>query len=164
VSDAKGPEARATPSAPSQGTPAPLVLTAFAAFCVLATVGECVLLLFQSVLESAPYARIVPILGWVPGMPYMFALYWALQLRWRPSATARRAALVMLLLGATFGLIEFVISLRRENYGNPWLTVSAWRPLVTVALPLLWSALLMSPAVVKFCRVGSQAPAPAAAP
>jgi hypothetical protein len=153
-----------TQTVPSHGTRVPLVLTAFAAFCVLATLGECLLIVFQSVLQSTSYARVVPFVGWVPGMPYMFALYWALQLRWRPSASARRVAVLMLIVGATIGLIDFLTSFRRENYGNPWLTVSAWRPLVTVALPLLWSALLMSPAVTKFYRAGPPATAQAPPP
>ena len=155
---------KATSPMPGHGTRVPLVLTAFAAFCVLATVGECFVVLFQGVLQSTSYARVVPFVGWVPGMPYMFALFWAIQLRRRPNTLARRAALLMLILGATFGFIEFLISFHRKNYGNPWLTVSPWRPLVTVALPLLWSALLMSPPVVKFCGARSLATVQAAAP
>jgi hypothetical protein len=137
------------------GTRVPLVVTAFAAFCVLATAGECLLIVSHPILQSALYARIVPVVGWLPGLPYMFALFWALRLRWRPSASARLAALLMLALGATFGVIDFLISFHRENYGNPWLTVSAWRPLVTVALPLVWCVLLMTPRAVRFCRAGS---------
>jgi len=118
------------------------------------TAAECILALFHNVLADA-YARIVPVVGWIPGLPFMAALYWAFQLRWRPSTFARRAALFMLLLGAVLGLVKFLTSYRQANYGNPWLTVSAWQTVATVALPLVWFVLLLSPAVVRFCRAGS---------
>ena len=143
-----------TPTVPASGTSVPKVISAFVGFCVFATAAECILILFHNVLADA-YARIVPFVGWLPGLPFMAALYWAFQLRWRPSTFARRAAFFMLLLGAVLGLVKFLTSYRQANYGNPWLTVSAWQPVATVALPLVWFVLLLSPAVVRFCRAGS---------
>ncbi len=127
----------------------PAVLTAFTVFSVLVTLGSLALLRAPTLAE-----RIVPFTGWVPGMSYMFALVFALQLRWRPNAVSHLGILGILVLGAVFGVIGF-IQRPSMDYGNPWLTVSPWRPLWTVALPLAWCALLLSPGVIRFCRPAS---------
>ena len=136
--------------------PPPLVVTGFAAFCVLATVCEVLLLLYYGLTKSAPpfYERIVPFVGWVPTIPFTFALYWALVLRFRPRFMALLAALGMLSLGVFLGGVTFLSHYHRENYGNPWLTVSGWQLLFTVALPLVWAVLLLSPRVIRFSRAG----------
>jgi hypothetical protein len=151
-------QAASAPAAASVLGRAPLVVTAFAVFCVLATLAEVLLLLAYHYLPEAASSlsgRIVPFVGWVPAMPYMFALYWALRLRWRPSRPAHLTALGMLALGAALGVIDFLGHLGRANYGNPMLTVSPWRPLWTVVVPLLWLGLLLTPQALRFRRGGS---------
>jgi hypothetical protein len=157
----QGQQSAMAPPAASVPSRAPLVVTAFAAFCVLATLSQVLLLLSYRFLPEAASSlsrRITPFLGWLPAMPYMSALYWALYLRWRPNFFVHLAALTFLMLGAAFGAFDFLRHLGRENYGNPMLTVSAWQPLWTVVLPLLWCGLLLTPKVLVFRRRSFHAP------
>lgn len=138
---------------PSRRGPVPFAVSAFAGFCALATLAEILLLVsyhFQPEAAEALTRRIVPFVGWLPAMPYMFALYWAVLLRWRPSRFAHLAALAMLAFGPVIGTIDYLRHVGRENYGNPMLTVNAWQPLFTVVLPLLWCGLLLTPRVLEF--------------
>ena len=133
----------------------PYVVTAFAAFCVVATLAQVLLLLSYRFLPEAATSltlSVTPFVGWLPAMPYMFALYWALHLRWRPSPFAHLAAIGLLAFGAAIGAFDCVRHIGRETWGNPMLTVSAWQPLWTVALPLLWCGLLLTPNVLRFRR------------
>ena len=142
--------------------PVPFVVTAFAAFCALATLAQLLLLLsYRFLPETATSLTlcVTPFVGWLPAMPYMFALYWALHLRWRPSPFAHLAAIGLLALGAAFGAFDFFRHVGRETYGNPMLTASAWQPLWTVVLPLLWCGLLLTPKVLLFRRSTSYRPA-----
>ena len=144
----------------------PIVVTAFAAFCIFTTLAQVLLLLAYRYLPEAASSfsrRIVPFVGWVPAMPYMFALYWALYLRWRPSFFPHIAAIGLLVLGAAQGAFDFLRHVGRETYGNPMLTASAWQPLWTVVLPLLWCGLLLTPKVLLFRRSTSSGPAQRAA-
>jgi len=142
--------------------PVPLVVTAFVAFCVLATLAQVLLLVSYRFLPEAATSLtllITPFVGWLPAMPYMFALYWALHLRWRPKPFAHLAAIGLLVLGAAFGAFDYLRHVGRETYGNPMLTASAWQPLWTVVLPLLWCGLLLTPKVLLFRRSTSYRPA-----
>ena len=118
---------------------------------------------FQPEAAASLTRRIVPFVGWLPALPYMFALYWAVHLRWRPSLFAHLTSISLLALGAAFGAFDFLRHFRRENYGNPMLTVSPWRPLWTVVLPLLWCGLLLTPKVLLFRRRTSSGPVQRAA-
>ncbi len=141
----------------SEGARVPAVLVAFVAFSVLTTMGS-LALFWLPVLHE----RLVPFIGWGPAMPYTFGLIFAIALWWRPNRVFHVAILGFLLLGAAFGAFEF-LNRSRETWGNPWLTVSVWRPIWTVALPLVWCGLLLSPGVVRYCRTTSTGDARAAA-
>ena len=136
------------PNAMTNGR-APAVVITYLWFSVLITLGELGLFFARGI-----HAQVVPFIGWVPSMPYMFGLYWAFLLYRRPSWFARWAIVGTLAVGAAIGLFEYNAR-PREAFGNPWLTVSPWQPLWTVALPLLWCCLLFLPTVSRYCRVAA---------
>jgi len=89
-------------------------------------------------------ARTVPFTGWVASMPYMFGLGWVIHLMLtRDRRPAMRWALVApLIVSIGFAVAQFT-SPRGPDFGNPYLVISPWRPVWTVAVPALWVALLL---------------------
>jgi hypothetical protein len=63
----------------------------------------------------------------------------------------RLGIITPLVLQIVAGLCEIAL-IRGNDFGNPYLTVSPWRPLWIVVLPVLWIAVLHSPRIAKFCE------------
>jgi hypothetical protein len=92
----------------------------------------------------------VPHTGWVPTGPYLSCIFFAVVALWSGSRPFRRGVMAMLALQVLFGLEEWI---RRWPHpsANPYLHISTWRPLWTVATPLAWAAMLL---------LGERRPAP----
>lgn len=95
-------------------------------------------------------APTVAFTGWNPSMPYLFGLYFAFSLVFGRDRRFRlRLGLVApLLVYLVFGVVQNALP-RGEDFGNPYLQVSPWRPLWTVALPALWILALTLPPVFR---------------
>jgi hypothetical protein len=71
-------------------------------------------------------------------MPYLFGLGWVFHLvRTRDRRPAMRWALVAPIVASiAFGVVQSLAP-RGPDFGNPYLQVSPWRPVWTVAVPAL---------------------------
>lgn len=65
-----------------------------------------------------------------------------------------KAVRCFLLLAIAFGAGDFIFKFGREDFGNPYLQVSLWRPVFTVHLPGIWLLLLNTKAVSSYCSSG----------
>ena len=88
------------------------------------------------------FERVVPYLGWVPSMCYAFSLYFAIFALLTGNARARNAVFIFPIMQIAFGVAGWVGEGGSRASDNPYLRISEWRPLWTVALPLAWLALL----------------------
>ena len=103
----------------------------------------------------------MPITGWSACTGYMFSIYFIFSLILTPNSHWRiiRFAIVAILLISMVLQIGDLSKIHGPDFGNPYLTVSPWRPIWTLVLPALWIAVLFSPRVKKFCdgRIEQQA-------
>ena len=88
--------------------------------------------------------RVVPYTGWVPSMCYAFSLYFGFSALQTGNARNRTAVLLFPAMQAAFGVLAWFGMGGARVSPNPYLRVSPWRPLWTIALPLAWLALLMA--------------------
>jgi hypothetical protein len=110
---------------------------------LLSFVGFVVMLtLFDDLGGVALRAKTVPFTGWVPTGPYLSCLFFAVVALWSERKPFRWVVLAMLVLEVLFGTHEWLTVWPRASE-NPWLRVSLWRPLWTLALPLAWIAILL---------------------
>ena len=128
---------------------APWMLRAYVFFAVTVTIADYALLPFA---PASFRAWLVPYTGWVACMFYSYTIFFALMLVYQPRGrrAMRSAVTLMLLLQIVCGVCEY--SLRSmETFGNPYLTISAWRPVWTIIIPGLWIAALYLPRMNRFC-------------
>jgi hypothetical protein len=85
---------------------------------------------------------IVPYTGWVPSMCYAFSLYFAFSALLTGNTRARSAVLIFPVMQVAFGIVSWIGQGGPRASDNPYLRISEWRPLWTIALPLVWLALL----------------------
>jgi hypothetical protein len=124
----------------------PWILWSYLVFAVLATVWQ------TYGIDYAPqfYKKTVPFTGWSGFSVYPFTLIIVIfaimphHSRW--------IVYIAILLGTNvaFGLWDtcehtWGSLAGRDDYGNPYLMYNPLQPLITVALPLFWAALLISP-------------------
>ena len=92
-------------------------------------------------------AALVPFTGWGGSMPYMFGtsmlLFPLLLIRRHPKHHLGLCSNLYGLLSVhviyiIYGTVQFLTRFGRENFGNPYLTVSAWQPIWTMAIPVAW--------------------------
>jgi hypothetical protein len=88
--------------------------------------------------------RVTPYTGWVPSMCYAFSLYSAFSALRTGNARERNSVLLMPAIQAVFGVISWFGMGGARASENPFLQISSWRPLWTIALPLVWLALLVA--------------------
>jgi hypothetical protein len=88
--------------------------------------------------------RVTPYTGWVPSMCYVFSLPSAFPALRTGNARERNWVLLMPAFQAVFGVISWFGMGGARASENPFIQVSAWRPLWTIALPLVWLALLIA--------------------
>jgi hypothetical protein len=127
---------------------APLELKVFAIFSVVVSIlGFALPVLGPKNLWEA----IVPFTGWSPNLGYVFGLFFTFALIYTklPLWRLRFGIIAPLSLQIIFGLL-FMDKLPANNFNNPYLTVSPWRPVWTVIIPALWIAILLSPRLRRF--------------
>jgi hypothetical protein len=96
---------------------------------------------------------LVPYTGWGASMPYIFTIYFSFAFIFE---TKRRMANRF----SITGLLILVVALNAwrfsqssgDDFGNPYLTISPWRPIWTILIPSLWIAVLYSPRMNRFCK------------
>ena len=115
----------------------PWILSAYLVFAVLATVLQC------STFYAPKFSeKIVPIVGWGFLGHYSWTLFFVIMAMIFPKLGTVSVE-SFLFIGAAFGVVDLCLHLSmRENFGNPYLTYSPWRPLITIALPLFWGCML----------------------
>ncbi len=138
----------------SRFSSAPLELRAFAVFSLAATlIGFGLPMLCPNELLEA----ILPFTGWLPTSGYCFSLCSTAVLIFGERTADRRKARIiqrwlivfLLSMDILFGFLSQKIS-GGNDFGNPYLIVSPWRPIWTEVVPALWIAILLSPRVTKF--------------
>jgi hypothetical protein len=128
---------------------APLELVAFVSFSAL------VVLLDAGIQALAPsFAEdSIKYTGWVPSMLYLNGVIMGTFLCVHRTTRGRICLLVLLGLWAIGHAIEFWSKFGRQDFDNPYLRVSPYRPIWTVAVPLVWLLVLLSPRVKRYCSV-----------
>jgi len=131
-------------------TEAPWALLSYIIFAVAATIADYVILPHTS---KAFQEMLVPYTGWVASMSYSSTLFFSFvfiyQLKGR---MANRSTITgLLLLQVAFGAWD-CLRTPGENYGNPYLTISPWRPIWTLLIPSIWIAVLYLPSMNRFCK------------
>jgi hypothetical protein len=128
---------------------APWMLLAYIFFAVSVTIGDFALLPFA---PETFRAWLVPYTGWVPAMFYAYILFFALMLVYQPRGrrAMRSAVALMLFLQIVWGVCEYSFR-SMDTFGNPYLTISAWRLVWTMIIPCLWIMVLFSPRMNRFC-------------
>lgn len=129
---------------------APSTLAAYTGFAVFVTFVDYILLL----LAPEPFrSRLVPYIGWLASMFYSFTLYFAFALIYQRKGRrlVRFGITLPLLLSILFGACQY-FQRTGETFGNPYLTISPWRPVWTILIPCIWIIMLHSPRINRFCR------------
>ncbi len=98
---------------------------------------------------------VIPYTGWSVSTSYSFvaiALVF-LMLGYHSSPFYSRKIIAFILcIGIIFGIADIESAFGVEDYGNPYLTVSPWRPVWTIIIPSIWVALLYTPGVNRYCE------------
>jgi hypothetical protein len=121
------------------------VLVSFLVFALSVTAFDLFTLTsmaFDTVALRQLRESVVPYTGWVPSMAYAFSLYFAVSALSTGNARARSAVLIFPAMQVVFGIVSYVGEGGPRASDNPYIQVSVWRPLWTIALPLVWLALL----------------------
>ena len=126
---------------------APLELRAYAIFSVMATLlGYGLPLIGPRRLWEA----LVPLVGWTPCLGYVFGLYFTFALIYTtfPRYRLLLGVLAPLALQIAVGLSDLAKP-PTPNFGNPFLTVSPWRPVWSIVVPAVWITILLSPRITR---------------
>jgi len=129
---------------------APWPLVSYTSFAVAVTIADLVLLpRALDILRE----RLVPYTDWVASMPYAFTIFFSFAFIYQQKGRMgnRSAITWLLLLQVALGAWHFAPT-PGENFGNPYLTVSPWRPIWTILIPALWIAVLHLPSMNRFCN------------
>jgi hypothetical protein len=87
-------------------------------------------------------AATVPFTGWVAQGPYMSSILFAVLALLSDRRVIRFGVVALLGLPVVFGLVEWYWEWPRASW-NPYLAISMWRPVWTIAVPLFWIAVLL---------------------
>jgi hypothetical protein len=137
-----------TPNLFKQFLAAPLELRIYAVFSILVSLTSLALPIFG---PRKLWEALVPFTGWSPAIGYLFGLYFTLALIYTkiPAWRLRIGVLAPLALQMLFGWQE-MSKAPTLNLNNPFLTVSPWRPIWTIALPAMWMVVMLSPRITRF--------------
>ncbi|SFI69605.1 hypothetical protein SAMN05421753_111171 [Planctomicrobium piriforme] len=116
----------------------------FITFSVVVSVLE-PLLTFVSAFKFTREA-LLPITGWSSPF-YLFAALMFPFLGGHHSTTGSirgylRFCRRLMVIALVFGIVDFVRTNGQEDFGNPYLIVSSWRPTWTIAVPFFWLTML----------------------
>ncbi len=81
--------------------------------------------------------KIVPFTGWGASAPYGSVIFFGVYYCIKRERKILYGIVAILALHICIGIVE-TLRPAREDFGNPWLMVSHWRPVWTIALPGLW--------------------------
>jgi len=132
-------------------TASPIQLQSFFVFCALVTVLG---YLIQPFLSDNINGIIIPITGWNMAIPYSFNLIVMGSFFINPKSTNRKlniqySNILMLAIPIVFGLFD-LLTWRGGYEGNPYLFRSPWRPVWTIAIPIVWIVVMLSPRIKKY--------------
>ena len=127
---------------------APLELRIYAVFSIFVSLAGMALPIFG---PRKVWETLVPFTGWSPAIGYMLGLYFTLALIYTkiPAGRLRIGVLAPLALQILFGW-QAMGKAPTPNFGNPFLIVSPWRPVWTIALPAIWMVVMLSPRITRF--------------
>jgi MFS family permease len=127
----------------------PVELVAFVGFSALVVVLDAVVQAIapEFAEESIQYT------GWAASMPYLFGVIMGTFLCVHRTTRGRIWLLVYLAFSAVWGGLEFWSDFGERDFENPYLRLSPYRPIWTVAIPLVWLVVLLSPRVKRYCSV-----------
>lgn len=114
----------------------PWILPAYFLFTVLATA-------LGSSIFFAPelHRMMVPVVGWNGLGVYMFMWFFVITAMITPMGTDGIVRFHFLV--AAFGVVDLCLHLpMTDDFDNPYLMYSPWRPWVTIVLPLFWAVVL----------------------
>ena len=133
---------------------APPQLLAYTIFAVAVTFTDYFILPFA---PGTVRAWLVPHTGWVASMFYSFTIYFAFALIYQGQkrSAVRLGITLQMLLQLTLGISQ-IFQMGSQTFGNPYLTISPWRPVWTVLIPIIWIAILHSPRMNRFCAKESK--------
>ena len=126
-------------SIPKVGQP---VLLSFALFSTIVSVADLWVTLIG---PKWMKAELIQYTSWLASGPYLFCSLFA----WYPLLTGghrRRMRLPLLgslLMGIWSGYSFY--QLRGQDFGNPYLRVSRWQPIWTMAIPAMWAVIILLP-------------------
>lgn len=127
----------------------PSLLFAYIVFAIAITITDWLIIVYAS---DSLRSRLVPFTGWVASMFYAFTIYIAIALIFvqRKRMYIRFGITAQLVLSIAFGIFQ-LFQITGKTFGNPYLTVSPWRPVWTILIPGIWIVLLHLPSMNRFC-------------
>jgi hypothetical protein len=120
-------------------------LASFLVFAVIITAFDVFALIiaaFDLVTPRHLQELVLPYTGWVPSMFYAFAIYFAFSALSTGDTRARSAVLIFPAMQVVYGIGTWLGQGGARASDNPYLRISEWRPVWTIALPLVWLVLL----------------------
>jgi len=141
-----------TPNKKASFQAAPIELKIFFLFSVLVSLIDIYLSFIgpRELKES-----LLPFTGWqISGGYFLCAIFgFILILGYSTKPSFTRNIILFLLCNSIFwGTISFITSIGADSFNNPYLTVSAWRPIWTIAIPAIWIAILLNPRINRYCH------------
>lgn len=130
----------------------PIVLKALLVFSVMTVAMDFYFYLFS---PSEIREAIIPYTGWSISNTYGFAaiiMYFFLSGQMVKPYFARNGVALILTIGIIFAIVHFLVTFGRDDFGNPYLMVSQWRPVWTILIPTIWLVMLYTPRVNKYCE------------
>jgi hypothetical protein len=98
---------------------------------------------------------IIPYTGWSVSSSYSFiaiALVFLMNGYHNDPSYGIKVIVFLLFISIIFGIANIGSAFGVEDFGNPYLTVSPWRPVWTIIIPSIWVALLYTPGVNRYCE------------
>ena len=120
----------------------PVILVVYTVFASVATIFA-VITMFNERLQSMT----VPYTGWIGLSLYSFTIFFAVFgcfYLFPPAVNAVKSMLKYSIAIGAFDLLFYIVPylFGAQDFDNPYLTYSAWRPFVTIGLPAFWVVLL----------------------
>jgi hypothetical protein len=129
---------------------APLILQAYLLFAVAVTAFE-VMMVFSR--NDQLLSLLTPYTGWNLAMFYSFTVFFAFAIAYIPTRrNVMRFAVILQLLFSILAGNADLYQRSTDTFGNPYLIISPWRPVWTMALPAFWIVLFFTPGMNLFCR------------